>query len=106
MYRIQRTSDLILRLSELRSVFLGYRCRLFFGFSASLTSGTSIDRYLVMMNPADANYSIYGVVYARENLTNVKRPQVSASMEAVLNRDVWKSEFITRISHEMRTPLT
>lgn len=31
---------------------------------------------------------------------------MSASMEAVLNRDVWKSEFITRISHEMRTPLT
>jgi signal transduction histidine kinase len=27
-------------------------------------------------------------------------------METVLNRDVWKSEFITRISHEMRTPLT
>jgi signal transduction histidine kinase len=27
-------------------------------------------------------------------------------METVLIRDVWKSEFITRISHEMRTPLT
>lgn len=59
-----------------------------------------------MMNPANASNSIYGAVYARENLTNVKRPDVSASMESVLNRDVWKSEFITRISHEMRTPLT
>jgi len=27
-------------------------------------------------------------------------------METVLNRDIWKSEFITRISHELRTPLT
>ena len=27
-------------------------------------------------------------------------------MDTVITRDVWKSEFITRISHEMRTPLT
>lgn len=59
-----------------------------------------------MMNPANARYAIHNVVTTRENLPNVKRPEVSASMETVLNRDVWKSEFITRISHEMRTPLT
>lgn len=31
---------------------------------------------------------------------------MSASMQTVITKDVWKSEFITRISHEMRTPLT
>ena len=59
-----------------------------------------------MMHPANASYAIHGAGRARENLTNVKRLDVSATMETVRTREVWKSEFITRISHEMRTPLT
>jgi two-component system cell cycle sensor histidine kinase PleC len=30
----------------------------------------------------------------------------TVAMESVLGKEVWKTEFVTRISHEMRTPLT
>jgi signal transduction histidine kinase len=59
-----------------------------------------------MMNLVSAICPTHEHISARENHTNVKRLEVSASMETVLTRDIWKSEFITRISHEMRTPLT
>lgn len=58
------------------------------------------------MNSASASYCTRTRFCVRENLTKVKRPQLSASMQTVITKDVWKSEFITRISHEMRTPLT
>jgi signal transduction histidine kinase len=59
-----------------------------------------------MMNTANAINNYCSVARARKKPTIAMRLNVSATMESVHTKEVWKSEFITQISHEMRTPLT
>ncbi len=73
------------------------------------TSGTSIDEYIVTINSRALSGRLKTYLAggsARSHAQHIMSGESIVAMNAPIDKDVWKSDFLTHISHEIRTPLT